>query len=120
MPNKSILVVDDEVDLREVIVEFFEIEGYKVFGAACIKEGIEIFDTEAIDFVISDVTMPEGSGIELLAYVHEKKPQTPFLILSGYSDISREFAIEKGAIDVFPKPTNLGELVAYVNKNIGK
>lgn len=101
----TILVVDDEELLREAVVFDFKRKGYKVLSASCGNEAIEVLEKNPVDVVVSDVRMPNGSGIDLLGHIKQKNVFLPVVMfVTGFADISLEEAYALGADAVFPKP----------------
>ncbi|MCW9033411.1 MAG: bacteriohemerythrin [Rhodospirillales bacterium] len=86
--TETILVVDDEIDLLEVISSELENAGYKVFKACSIDEAMEILDQgEAINLVLTDIVMPgKEDGLDLAAKVMRKYPEVRLMLTSGYSE----------------------------------
>ncbi len=76
----SILIVDDEKVLREMICNRLRGLGYQVSEACGGWEALEIFRTKAFNLVISDIKMPDGDGIELLEKVKSHSPVTPVML----------------------------------------
>lgn len=99
-----ILIVDDEEDLRDLLTDEIEYNGHQAVSASCGSEAMSIFDAETPDAIISDVRMPNGDGIELLEHVRSKNPNVPFILVTGFADISKNDAIAKGATELVPKP----------------
>ncbi|PIS12037.1 MAG: hypothetical protein COT73_00700 [Bdellovibrio sp. CG10_big_fil_rev_8_21_14_0_10_47_8] len=114
---RTLLIVDDEVDMLELLVEEVQSWGIKVHSAASIKEAMEIFRTEPIAAILSDISMPGGTGIDLLECVRGMGRDTPFLFLTAYD--KKEFllqAMKLGAIDFLEKPYNNQQLQDAVFK----
>jgi CheY-like chemotaxis protein len=86
--HETILVVDNEEDLRNASCEYLESCGYRVLSAGDGKEAIEICDrhTGSISLLISDIVMPRMSGRGLVDHVRKTRPGTNVLIISGYAD----------------------------------
>jgi PAS domain S-box-containing protein len=84
--TRTILLVDDDPDVRAVTVQMLESLGYKVAQA---KNGIQALDmlSPGIDLVITDYAMPGMTGGELATLIHEKMPEMPILFVTGYADI---------------------------------
>ncbi len=107
-----ILVVDDEPDLREMLVSELHTLEAKTLEAGNGKEGINIVKSEKIDIVISDIRMPGGNGIELLDEAKKldlKKPT--FLFITAFSDFTREEIHAHGAEGLISKPFDLPSLI---------
>lgn len=113
--SKKILIVDDEVMVREVLKDFFEMESFEVFEASNGKEAFELIKLHDFSCVVSDVRMPNGDGIELAKNIKDlNRKNQKIVLITGYSDISALFAEEIGAADVISKPFNPRDLVKLV------
>src|SRR5690348_9268687 len=103
MKNKdgkfTILVVDDEKELRELIAESLSLRGYSVLLASGGIEALEIAKKESVDVIVSDVRMPKGDGIMLLRELKKCQVPAPIIMMSGFADITGEDAIKLGAVD---------------------
>jgi CheY-like chemotaxis protein len=111
----TVLVVDDEEDIRNIIAYDVESVGYKVFKAESGNKALEILRSVKIDVIISDIRMPDGDGVKLLDTLKRDFPEMPQLIfLSGYSDYSKEELIAKGADSVLKKPVKYEELKTQI------
>jgi DNA-binding response OmpR family regulator len=112
---KKILVVDDEMQLRDLLGEFLEREGYEVFLASAGEEAIELAEREIPHAILLDVKMPGIDGIEVCKRL-KAEPKTqfvPVIMITGYAD-NKMVAIESGADDFVNKPVDLVELAARV------
>jgi len=108
----SILVIDDEKHLLEVIKLGLEDEGYSVDGFYDPIKAVEKFDEKDYDAIISDIRMPGMSGIEVLKYCKESNPRVVVILITAYSSV--ESAIESmkaGASDYITKPFRMAELI---------
>lgn len=113
--SKKILIVDDEVMVREVLKDFFEMESFEVFEASNGKEAFELIKLHDFACVVSDVRMPNGDGIELAKNIKDlNRKNQKIVLITGYSDISALFAEEIGAADVISKPFNPRDLVKLI------
>ncbi|NRA45823.1 MAG: response regulator [Oligoflexales bacterium] len=114
--NISVLIVDDEPDLRDIYAYKLEIEGYTVSTADGGHEVIEMLKNKEIhiDLVLTDLMMPKGNGIELAEY--SLSTNIPILIASAYID-SFKGKIPEGAM-ILRKPFNLDELTVCIQKAI--
>lgn len=105
MPKFRILVIDDELAIRNSLRMTLEYEGYDVIGAATGQEGIALFEREAPDLVLLDVKMPGMDGIEVLDRLHAMNDALPIVVVSGHGTISTAVeATKKGAFDFIEKP----------------
>lgn len=84
-PVTTILVIDDERDVREFIRNVLEDEGYRVLLARDGEEGMEIFHDESLDLVITDIVMPRKGGIETIIEMRRERPDTRIIAISGGS-----------------------------------
>lgn len=106
--NKTVLVVDDEDALREILVDEFECLGAQVYEAENGKLALAQLQSAKPDIVVSDVRMPVMDGVQFLEAAREIDQVKPLiLLLSGYTDISKEEAIKKGAIALMEKPWDM-------------
>ncbi len=116
LQNKTLLIVDDEPDLRGILSSELEYLGAKVYQAENVSAAKFIIDQHHIDLVISDIRMPGGTGIDLLNYIKSKSSDAPPVILiTGFADISNKSAIEKGAAALLSKPFLLEDLFQMAN-----
>jgi two-component system response regulator PilR (NtrC family) len=107
----KILVVDDELSMREFLEIMLSREGYHVQGAADAQAAIQLARTEEFDLVITDIRMPGGGGLEVLRRIKEFSPETIVMMISAFA--STETAVEamkQGAYDYIPKPFNVDEV----------
>jgi two-component system response regulator (stage 0 sporulation protein F) len=108
--GKTVLIVDDEQEIRELLKDEFEYYGAVVFEAANGKIAADLWEKQPSDFVVTDIRMPGGDGIELLRAIKAHSRNVPVLVMSAFSDISRNEATELGADAFFSKPFNLEKL----------
>lgn len=120
MANKEILVVDDEIGIRELLSEILFDEGYQVHLAENAVEARAIRNRRVPDLVLLDIWMPDTDGITLLReWVAEGVLDMPVIMMSGHGTI--ETAVEAtriGAVDFLEKPIALKKLLATVAKAI--
>lgn len=115
LKGKTLLVVDDEIDLRDIVSSELEFMGAKVFQAENITNAQKILNSEKIDLIVSDIRMPGGTGIDLLDIVKSKNVNVPPIILiTGFADITLEDAFDKGAEALLNKPFKLDDLIKLV------
>ncbi len=115
----TILVIDDEKNIREGIGEALELEDYTVFLADDGKTGLEIFKKENIDLIITDLRMNIVGGEEVLSRVIAQKPSTKVIFLTGHGSIdSAVDAMRQGAYDFLTKPVNLDQLLLIIERGL--
>ena len=119
--GKTIMLVDDEEMVREVLKTALEREGCRVIEASSGKRALELLEDNRADMIISDIQMPEGSGRELLEAVKAKYPDLPFFLISGYmGDCTNEDLIQSGADGLIAKPFKYAEIIAAVREGLEK
>jgi CheY-like chemotaxis protein len=116
----TILVVDDETDLREAIAFDFKRKGFTVLTAESGNSALELVKSNKIDLVISDIRMPDGDGIFLLEQLRLQGIETPLIFITGFSDYSEATCIAKGAIRVVAKPFDRKALLVLVTEQLAK
>jgi DNA-binding NtrC family response regulator len=113
----TILVADDEKNIREGLCEAMRMDGYEVAAAADGQEALEAVNRGVVDLLITDIKMPRLSGEELLKKVAAKYPTLPVIILTGHGTIeSAVQAMHDGAYDFLTKPVNLDRLSLLVKR----
>lgn len=119
--DRTLLIVDDEVDLCELLGEIAAPVATKILFANNGEQAIEVFKRESlvqpIDAILSDISMPVKNGIELLSELRFLGHYTPFIFLTGFGDREKmASAIKLGAFDFFDKPANNKALVERVDQ----
>ena len=113
----SILVADDEPDLRNICRDALETSGYNIFEASDGKEALQLLQEQDIDLVLSDIRMPKMDGIQLLNKIVQQKLDVDFIIITGFGSIETAVdTIKKGALDYLPKPFQVDHLLLKVEK----
>jgi two-component system nitrogen regulation response regulator NtrX len=114
---KTVLIVDDEIDIQSSLSFALKDEGYEVFTATLPAQAEEILSREKIDIGLFDVWFPEGDGMDLLKKTRQKNPDTSVVMMSGHGNIELALsAIRTGAYDFLEKPLEL-EKVLVVLRN---
>jgi two-component system response regulator PilR (NtrC family) len=117
----KLLVVDDELSMREFLSILLEREGYDVSVAGSAEEALRLMETSLFDLVLSDVNMPGLSGIELLARIKEQSPETAVLMLTAFSAAEQAVeAMKLGAYDYVCKPFKNEELKQLIKNALEK
>jgi len=115
--NKTILLVDDDASLRRVLAHHLTEAGYQVLTAANGKEGLDIFTSQQVEMVITDIQMPELSGLELMRRITVMSPDVIVLVITAFGSIETAVeAMKLGAYDYITKPFNREELLLTVSK----
>jgi len=112
--NMNILVVDDEMLIRNVIKDYLENEGYEIFEAENGLEAIRVFKEEKIDLIILDIMMPKMDGYETLKELR-KLGETPVIMLTAMKEeLDKLHGFDLGVDDYVTKPFSPKEVVARV------
>ena len=112
----TIMVVDDEPDVREVLEEYFVSHGYAVLGAENAGAARELAAAHPIDLALVDIHMPGEDGLSLARHLRERYAQIAIVMLTSASTVvDRIVGLEMGADDYVPKPFDPRELAARVN-----
>lgn len=120
---KRILLVEDNIEIRENTIELLELAHYQVIAACNGQEGLEIALKENPDLIICDIMMPEIDGYHLLEILRGKSvfEKTPFLFFTASAEQSEiRKGLEAGANDYITKPFDADELIELVVKYVGK
>jgi DNA-binding NtrC family response regulator len=113
----SILVVDDESTTQDTLGTFLESEGYRVATAGGGREALTRIETEAFDVIVTDVVMPDVSGLDLLEHSRRLSPGAAVILISGHATVEAAIqALRKGAGDYLQKPFVLDELALTVQR----
>lgn len=116
MPNSAkILVVDDERSIRELLEIFLKKEGFKTCTAQNVKEAQELIKGTEFDLIISDIRMPDMSGIDLLRYLRSNNFNGQFILLTAFASADAAIqALKMGAFDYILKTDNFIEELRVV------
>ncbi|MEW6187578.1 MAG: response regulator [Thermodesulfobacteriota bacterium] len=115
----QILVVDDEVRIREACKQVLEESGYEVALASSGVQAIEALTSTHYDIILLDLMMPEMSGFDALARIKVLDPGTVVIVITGYATLEHSVeAMKKGAFDFIPKPFTPEHLRVTVGKAI--
>ncbi|HEM45746.1 MAG TPA: response regulator, partial [Alphaproteobacteria bacterium] len=100
-----ILVVDDERSMREFLEIFFRREGFDVSTAGDARSAILCLENDDIDVVITDMQMPEGSGLDVMHAARETSPDTVVIVITAFASTDSAIAaMKEGAYDYITKP----------------
>jgi DNA-binding response OmpR family regulator len=117
----SVLIVDDEDGIRQILTEMLELERFRVYAAASAEKGLEAFKCHGCDVVVSDIVLPGINGVELMKRIKASDSTIPVVLITGHSgQHSPQAAIESGADGYFAKPFNRVELVFTLNQLLQK
>ena len=116
----KLLIVDDNEELLSTLTDYFSSKGYAVSSAANGLDAIKIIDKSnfAFDCVVTDLVMPNVSGIGLIAIIKKKHPKTPVIAITGWGVHPEKLAAEANANLVLEKPFELSVLGDHVQSLI--
>jgi two-component system, LuxR family, response regulator FixJ len=115
--TETVHIVDDNADVRDSLCSLLEIKGYVVHGHASAEEFLDGFAANDALCVIVDLRMPGMSGLELQASLVKQAIDVPFIMITGYGDVSTAVkALKSGATDFIEKPIDTAVLLAAVQK----
>ncbi|GIV06790.1 MAG: acetoacetate metabolism regulatory protein AtoC [Fimbriimonadales bacterium] len=113
----TILIVDDELNIRRVLERAFTKEGYQVQTAEGGHQALRLLEETSCDLVLTDVVMPDMTGLELLKRARQKHPQTQFVLMTAFGTIPTAVeAMRLGAYDFLTKPLDM-EVLRKVVRN---
>jgi two-component system response regulator PilR (NtrC family) len=116
-----ILVVDDEQSMREFLEIFLRREGYGVVTASDVDTAVAHLESDEIDLVITDMQMPEKTGLDLLLAAREVSPETIVIVVTAYGTTDSAIAaMKEGAYDYLTKPFRVDELGIVIEKALEK
>lgn len=115
MSAKKILIVDDEKDIRDLVLAYLEREGYKVFEASNGKDALNTARTIKPDLVILDIMLPGLNGLEVLSTLRRDSDVYVIMLTAKAEEVDKLVGLNMGADDYLVKPFSPRELVARVN-----
>jgi DNA-binding NtrC family response regulator len=119
MAEPRILIVDDDIVVRDSLGKWFESEGFEVSIAPGAAAALEMLSRQRFDLALVDIKMPGVDGIELQAKLREIDASMPVIIMTGFASVETAVrALKNGAYDYITKPFDPDELVHLVNKAI--
>jgi signal transduction histidine kinase len=114
-----ILLVDDEESVRETMAAILEREGYDVVSAPSAEDALGVIPGQNFDLLVTDLRMDGMSGVELMAELRERSPDTTSIMLTGYASLDSAIeALREGAYDYLVKPCHVDILKAAVARGV--
>jgi DNA-binding NtrC family response regulator len=115
--DAAILVVDDELLIRETLIEFLNQEGFTVVACSSGEEALELAEEKRFDIVLCDVHLPGLDGLELLDRLQRLSPETFVLLITAYATVENAVeAFQRGAHDYLMKPILLDEVLSKIRR----
>jgi CheY-like chemotaxis protein len=119
--NYTVLIVDDEVALADIICEEFKEDGYNVLTAYNGTQGMELLKEHKVDLVLTDLIMPETSGLELIEFAKKNFPSIKhYFVMTGFIDHSKTEILEMGVKQYFTKPVLMEDVLDLAKKHLLK
>lgn len=116
---RTILVIDDEANLRQLLRILLEGEGYAVHEAASYQEALQALATIRFDVVMCDIFLPDGNGLDLVRTCHGSHPDTKFIVITAHTTPAHALAaLRDGAVEYISKPFDVDELKLVVAKQL--
>lgn len=121
MNRGTILIIDDESELRQLLKKLLVLDGYKIFEAEDAKSAWEVIEKEELQVIIVDVKLPDASGIDLIPKIKELNPFTEVIVITAYGTIKDGVqAIKFGAFDYITKGDEDNKIVPVVERAMEK
>ncbi len=115
----SILIVEDDITFALMLNTWLSKKGFNVKSISSTGDARQAIEKENYDLLISDLRLPDGSGIDLLKWIHENNKELPVIVMTSYADIqSAVQAMKLGASDYIAKPLNPEDLLSKINETI--
>src|SRR5688572_27635314 len=119
--SRSILVADDDADIRDILSETMNSLGSRVITAANGQECLDTVDKEAPELVLLDIEMPVKNGLEVLKELRQRGRDTTVIMITAYGTVERAVqAMKEGAFDFITKPFDLDHIVLVVEKALDR
>jgi two-component system, NtrC family, response regulator HydG len=116
-----ILIVEDEAVMSSLLGSFFAEQRYRTVACASGEDALVRIENEHFDLVLSDINLPEMSGLELLKRIREAQPEMPVIVMTAFGSVSTAVeAMRLGAEDYISKPFQLDELLIVVKKALDR
>src|SRR5579862_1052356 len=123
-PNPSsvgtVLIIDDEAEIRESLQTLLELEGFAVETAASGEDGLALIGERTFDLVLIDLALPGRDGMEILAEIHAHEMRLPVIMITAYGTVENAVrAMQSGAVNFVQKPWDNEKLLADVRAAVG-
>lgn len=117
-----VLVVDDEAEMLEVVSDMVGKRlGCKLITAQSVAQARKVLESQRIDLLVTDVNLPDGDGISLLAILHLHQPQAQAIVITGQASVDGAIeAMREGATDFVPKPFSSSELIDRMKRALAR
>ncbi len=113
---KTVLIIDDEDSIRDVLVNFFDELGYHILTARDGRGGVTEFKNNSVDLVITDIVMPREEGIGTIREIRKQSKSVKIIAMTGFVGSYLQEAITLGADDSIGKPFTSEELMSVIER----
>lgn len=121
MSHRSILVVDDELLIRDLLYDFFSGQGWDITVAENGEKALEILRDREVDLVLSDIKMPTMDGLALASELRQSHPGLPVVLMTGYPSVDTAVAALRTRVDDYViKPFNINQLFKLVEAKVNE
>ena len=119
--SKRILIIDDDIEFSRLLTGVFEQAGHEVLSVVDAEAGLATVESEPVDLVVTDLRLPEQSGLDFIRSVRAVNENMPLVMVSGFldDDAIRDL-IRHGASGIFMKPLNIFSLLKRANQLLEK
>src|SRR6185369_6723884 len=119
--NGSVLIIDDEIEIRESLATLLELEGYAVETANDGEEGLLKMGLRAFDLVLLDFALPDRNGLEILKDIRERDPNMSVIMITAYGTVDNAVkAMQGGAQNFVQKPWDNDKLLADIRSAVSR
>ncbi|MBO9732669.1 MAG: sigma-54-dependent Fis family transcriptional regulator [Chitinophaga sp.] len=121
MTTGTVLLVEDEEKLRQLLKRIIAMEGFRILECDTLKAARQLLHTEAIDIVLSDIMLPDGNGIDLVTHMRDKQLPAEIILLTAYGNIADSVrAIKNGAFDYITKGNDNARIIPLLHRALEK
>jgi DNA-binding response OmpR family regulator len=118
-PMVRIMIIEDDEEMRSLLKDFFEEEGFETDSASNGVDALQALSKDHFDLVITDVRMPGLTGLDILPRIRRLKPEIPVIVMTSYgSDDVRRRSLERGATIYLEKPIYLSQLRPVIREMV--
>jgi two-component system response regulator PilR (NtrC family) len=117
--SPTVLIVDDEPDIRELLEITLGRMGLTTLSAATVREATSLLATESVELCLTDMKLPDGTGMEVIQHIQQKHPQLPVAMITAFGSVDIAIdALKAGAFDFLTKPVDLERLRSLVQTSL--
>lgn len=120
MEDATILIIEDDSDILEVLSLYVQNAGYRVLKARTIQEGWQVFSTEKVDLMLVDINLPDGNGTDLASEIRKTSEVIIFFITANNTVENKLQGFEVGADDYITKPFVPKEVIARIKVHLNR